>query len=73
MGNQAQASAVNCGIMCSGAHAGNDLGRRLMDDSLAIAAEMGEKARFIRSGALELLMTPEECQYGKDVVKKGHE
>ena len=40
-----------------------------MDASLAVAAEMGEKAKFIRSGALEIFMTPDECQWGKDLVQ----
>ena len=39
-----------------------------MDVSLEIAANFGERIKFIRSGALDILMTPEECKWGKNLV-----
>ena len=43
-----------------------------MDESLGIASEMGDKAKFIRSGELHLFSTPEECEWGKGVETSMH-
>ena len=50
--------------MCSGAHGSNPMARRLLDVSLDIAAEMGDTVKFVRSGAMDILMTPGECKWG---------
>lgn len=44
-----------------------------MDVSLDIAADMGDAVKFVRPGALDILMTPGECAWGRDVVKSLYE
>ena len=54
--------------MCSGAHDGVGLSKILMDVSLGISADMGDTVKFVRNGDMEILMTPEECAWGRELV-----
>ena len=69
LGSQMQASGVNCGIMCCEAHTGSPLGKVLFGESLKIAKKMGEDAKYVHSGCLEILMTKEECEWGRASVE----
>ena len=56
-----KASCVNCGIICGPAHASPGLTAELFRRSLSIAERMGEDAKFIKTGSIEILMNEKEC------------
>ena len=64
-----KASCVNCGIMCGPAHAAPGLSSELFGRSLKVAELMGESAKYVRSGCIEVLMNEKECQWARQVVK----
>ena len=70
LGSQLQASSVNCGILCCPAHTSCPLEQTLFGESLNIAKEMGEDAKFVKQGSVELLKTDTECEWGRTTVKR---
>ena len=69
LSSQLKASNVNCGIVCGAPHAGPGLGQELFGRSLEVAKKMGDDAKYVHSGSLEVLMTEAECQWGKALVE----
>ena len=57
IGSTAQASSVNCGIICSGVHYGSSkIKVKICDETLDLCTKLGDEVKFVKSGALEMLM-----------------
>jgi L-2-hydroxyglutarate oxidase LhgO len=77
VGSTAQASSVNCGIICSGVHYGNiKVKVAICDETLDICTKLGDEVKFVKSGAVEMLVNEVHYQAAQkkvsDLYKMGY-
>ena len=65
---------MNCGIICSGVHYGSSkIKVKICDETLDLCTKLGDEVKFVKSGALEMLMNEMHYDWGLKKVADLHE